>query len=128
MLQLMQPFPYRVFSLNQTIACILLVDILSKLAIFLAGIASLSGYDDFDAVTAEDMAMEVIENENTLQFFPVKPKNTPTHAHYSSKIKLSYTVQGLLFPSSLYIEFQVLKEIEKLTRVKKMMEEAGKPF
>lgn len=48
------------------------------MAIFLAGIASLSGYDDFDAVTAEDMAMEVIENENTLQFFSVKPKNTPT--------------------------------------------------
>ncbi|XP_031384304.1 probable inactive shikimate kinase like 1, chloroplastic isoform X2 [Punica granatum] len=52
----------------------------ADVTISLQRIVSLAGYDDFDAVTAEDMAMEV------------------------------------------------LKEIEKLTRVKKMMEKAGRPF
>ncbi|KAK4757123.1 hypothetical protein SAY87_007250 [Trapa incisa] len=52
----------------------------ADVTVSLQRIASLCGYDDFDAVTVEDVAMEV------------------------------------------------LKEIEKLTRVKKMMEEAGRPF
>lgn len=61
------------------------------MTIFLAGIASLSGYDDFDAVTAEDMAMEV-----TLQIFKATQKINKTPV--LPAVKFSYMTQGLPLP------------------------------
>lgn len=79
--------------------------------LFLTEVANQLGIDNLDAVTIEDMAMEV-KKIYCARFSGIEPSG----------------IVLILFFFFFGYYLQVLKEIEKLTRVKKMMEEAAKPF
>lgn len=113
-IQQMHPFPFRVKIMPKSILLSLMTVSFYWLMLLLfleTGIATKLGCDDLETVTSEDIVLEV--SFKPLWFFV---------------LSFHFYLWLQMWKVSETIVLQVLKEIEKLTRVKKMMEEASRPF